>query len=89
MKSRTTDKFWKVYSKLPIHIRKKAKSAFLLFQKDPFHPSLYFKRVHSALPIYSARITRDYRALSVQRDAEIIWFWIGSHSDYESLLKRL
>ncbi len=26
---------------------------WILFEKNPYHPSLYFKRVHSTQPIYS------------------------------------
>lgn len=89
MKSRTTDKFWKAYNRLSELIQKQAKATFILFQKDPYHPSLHFKRVHSTLPIYSARISRDYRTLRILKEAEIIWFWIGSHSDYENLLVQL
>jgi hypothetical protein len=45
------------------------------------------KKVHTAEPIYSVRISRDYRALGVQAAAdEIVWFWIGSHADYERIL---
>jgi hypothetical protein len=31
----------------------------------------------------------DYRALGVREGDEIIWFWIGSHADYDRLLSRL
>ena len=89
MISHTTGKFWKAYNKLPDDIRKQAKTAYVSFQDNPFHPSLHFKRIHSVLPIYSVRITKDYRSLGVQKDSEIIWFWIGSHSDYEKLIKKL
>lgn len=53
------------------------------------HPSLHFKKVHSSRPIYSARISLGYRALAVRKDDVLVWFWIGSHSDYEELLSRL
>jgi len=35
------------------------------------------------------RIGRDYRAVGVRHHDEVIWFWIGSHADYERLLSRL
>jgi len=35
------------------------------------------------------RITRDYRALGVRDGEAIVWFWIGSHADYERLLTQL
>jgi hypothetical protein len=35
------------------------------------------------------RVSRDYRAVGVLRGDEIVWFFVGSHSEYEELLKRL
>ncbi len=32
-----------------------------MFRQDSNHPSLRFKKVHSTLPVYSARVTADYR----------------------------
>jgi hypothetical protein len=89
MTSRTTDAFWKCYKVLPEQTRKEAKKAYRTFKKNPYHPSLHFKRIHSTRPIFSLRITRDYRAIGIQRDKQIIWFWIGSHGDYDNRLKQL
>ena len=89
MISRTTPKFWKCFDALPAEIQAKASDAYQLFRDDPWYPSLNFKRVHSRLPVYSARITLNYRALGVLKDERIVWFWIGSHPDYEALLKDL
>jgi len=30
-----------------------------------------------------------YRALAVRDDDTWVWFWIGNHGDYDSLLTRL
>jgi hypothetical protein len=30
-----------------------------------------------------------YRALAVKEGDAIIWFWIGSHAEYEKLLAQL
>ena len=59
------------------------------FSQDPRHPGLDLKQVHATEPIFSARITLDYRALAYRREHCWLWFWIGSHSDYEKLLSRL
>ncbi len=88
MISHINAKFKKSYKKLPSEIRKIAKKQYKTFQKDPYHSSLHFKRVHSSQAIYSARITQDYRTIGVLKDGVIIWFWIGSHDDYDKLLKR-
>lgn len=37
--------------------------------------------------LYSVRITDDYRALGVREDDDVIWLWVGSHADYDHLLK--
>ena len=60
-----------------------------IFQADPYHPSLRFKKVHPTKPIFAVRISRDYRALGVRRNDSMIWFWIGSHAEYDQLRKRL
>lgn len=89
MISRTTDDFWKLYERLPEQVQRRAKAAYQRFQQDPYHPSLQFKQVHETQPIFSARISRDYRAVGVKDENEIVWFWIGSHSDYDNLLSQL
>ena len=89
MKSKTTPKFWKYYKTLPEEIKKKARETYALFREDPWYPSLRFKRVHSSLPVYSVRITKDYRAVGILKGDKIVWFWVGSHSDYDNLLKQM
>jgi hypothetical protein len=87
--SHTTELFRKLLEQLPKAIQKQAKEAYVQFEKDPYHKGLHFKRVHSKLPIYSVLISRDYRALGIQRNGVVIWFWIGSHSDYDKMLKKM
>lgn len=77
MKSKTISRFWKYYAELPKVIQKQAKEVYKLFMVDPFHPSLHFKRIHSSRPIFSVRITKDYRAVGIIQNNEIIWYWIG------------
>lgn len=89
MKSYTTKRFREAFLKLPKPIQQQAREAYRLFQQNPHHPSLRFKQVHPARPIYSVRIGRDYRAVGIRHHDEMIWFWIGSHADYERLLSRL
>ena len=89
MTSKATKKLWKLYRALPEEIQKLAKKTYIQFKKDPYYQSLHFKRIHSSKPIYSVRITKEYRAIGVVEEDRIIWFWIGSHSDYDRLLKNL
>jgi len=87
--SHASSAFWKAYATLPNTIQHIAKRQYRRFVSDPYHASLHFKRIHSAKPIYSARVNKDYRALGVLNENTVIWFWIGSHADYEALIKRL
>ncbi len=89
MNSTATERFWKCYAALPAEVKTQAREAYALFARDPYHPGLRFKRIHSTRPIFSVRVSLQYRALGVAEGDEIIWFWIGSHAEYDSLLKRL
>ena len=89
MKSITTSQFWKLYEALPPEVQRRADRAYELWQINPHAHSLYFKRVGQQRPIYSVRIGRGYRALGLLEGDAILWFWIGTHDEYEHLLKRL
>ena len=89
MKSRTTRSFWGCLATLPNHVREQARAAYRLFVQNPAHPGLRFKLVHVKPPVYSARVGIAYRAVGVLRGDTVIWYWIGSHADYEELLKQL
>lgn len=89
MKSRTTAKFRKAFANLPDSVQKQARQAYRQFQQDTSHPSLRFKQVHPTLPIYSARVSKSYRAVG-QRDGDtMVWFWIGSHAEYDKFLSQM
>lgn len=88
MISKTTIKFWKAYTQLDSVIQEQARASYRLFRDNPQHPSLQFKKVHASLPIYSARVNLNHRAVGILEENEIIWFWIGSHDAYEKLLAR-
>ncbi len=89
MRSRTTEKFRALYDALPKPIQEKASSAYQLWADNPDHPSLRFKKVHAKLSIYSVRIDIDWRAVGILEGDLVVWFWIGSHADYEQLLRQL
>jgi hypothetical protein len=61
-----------------------AEKNFELLKEDPFHPPLHFKKVGK---FWSARVGLHYRALAVEAEADFIWVWIGSHDEYERLVK--
>ena len=86
MNSHITDRFRRAFKNLPIEVQDQARRAYTLFERDPYHPSLRFKQVHSTRPIYSVRINVDYRALGVREGDAILWFWIGSHAEYDHIV---
>ncbi|MEW5856168.1 MAG: hypothetical protein AB1861_02085 [Cyanobacteriota bacterium] len=89
MISQTTARFWKTFEQLPDPVQQAARKAYQLWKQDPYHPSLHFKQVHSIKLIYSVRISREWRAVGFKEGDYIIWFWIGSHADYDNLLSQL
>jgi len=87
--SHTSERFRKLFAELPPHRQQQARETYKQFGRDPFHPGLHFKPVHPKKPIYSVRISLDYRAVGIQSENEIIWFRIGSHDEYDKLLRRI
>jgi hypothetical protein len=76
-------KFWKCYHALPENVQKTAKQCYGLLKADPSHPSLHFKKVGRN---WSVRAGLDYRALGVEVEGGISWFWIGTHAEYDKLI---
>jgi len=76
--------FRRGYQDLPRDIQRLADKAFEMLKSDPHHPSLHFKK---AGRYRSVRIGLHYRALAVEAPDGLVWFWIGSHAEYDSLIK--
>ncbi len=89
MTSKTTRRFREAYAQLPDHVRRRAREAYRRFKDNPNHPSLRFKQVHATEPVYAARVGLGYRALAVIDGDSVIWFWIGSHTEYDQILRTL
>jgi len=86
VKHRANPKFWKFYEQLPKEIQKLADANYELLKRDPRHPSLHFKKVGR---MWSVRIGIHYRATAVEDGSDMVWFWIGHHSEYDRLIGRL
>jgi len=71
---------------LPDQVRQQAQRAYRLFRRDPAHPSLNLKKVAYDSDVYSVRIGRGYRALGRLDGSDLLWFWIGPHSEYDKLI---
>jgi hypothetical protein len=82
--SKTLLEFWVLYDALPEDIQRRADKQFSLFAPNPKHPSIQLKPVGG---FWSVRITDAYRALAFREGDVFTWFWIGSHSEYERLIK--
>jgi hypothetical protein len=83
----TTRKFWKCYDALPISEQRNADQCYGLLKQDPVHPSLHFKKI--GMKYWSVRVGLDYRALGIEVENGISWFWIGTHAEYDKLIDRL
>ena len=85
MNHRATPRFWACYDRLPGEVQRLADSCHELLRDNPRHPSLHLKKVG---PFWSVRVGLRYRALAVENGAELVWFWIGTHTEYDALLGR-
>lgn len=84
MKHFASPEFWFHYRLLPEAIRDLADKNFALLKENPRHPSLRLKKVGI---FWSVRVGISYRALGKVREEGIVWTWIGSHADYDSMVK--
>ena len=85
MRHRASPRFWQCYRRLPGPIRRLADSCFALLRQNPRHPSLHFKKVGR---LWSARVGLHHRAVAVEDRADLVWFWIGTHAEYDRLVGR-
>ncbi len=75
--------FWKAYNELPLAIRKQADKSFEL-PKKPNPPSLHFKKIGCR---WWTRVGIHYRALALETEGGFLWYSIGSHSEYDRLIR--
>jgi len=86
MKHFTLPRFWQFYQQLPDSVQQLADKNYDLLQRDPFHPSLHFKKVGKYRQLWSVRIGDHYRAPGLDKPEGVVWFWIGTHAEYDKLL---
>lgn len=75
--------FWEHYQNLPIYVQELADRNFQVMKANPNHPSLHLKRVGK---YWSVRVGRRHRALGVEIENGIVWFWIGTHAEYDKII---
>ena len=76
--------FWRCYDALPTRVRGLADKNFALLKSDPRHPSLHFKHVGR---FRSVRVGYHHRALGVDIADGVLWFWVGTHAEYDTLVR--
>lgn len=92
MKSVRFTSFNKAFDSLPKDIQELATAQFLNWKKDP--QSVMLKPLASTNnEIFSCPVNYRYRALALKTKDEshnptYVWFWIGSHEDYNKLVAR-
>jgi hypothetical protein len=84
--SKTTSGFWAQFERLPVELQSLARKKYRVWQHEPFHPSLHFKEIVSDL--WSVRVNAKYRALARRKGDLVVWFWIGTHEEYERLISN-
>ena len=89
MISVTTERFKKAYNELPEQVKESARKAYKKWKENPTHSSLQFKQIHKTQAVYSVRINLSCRALGIKQANTLIWFWIGSHAEYDKLIASL
>jgi hypothetical protein len=84
------DSYWQNFDDLPADVRKLAESNYTLWKENPNHPSLRFKQIHPAKPIFSFRVGMQHRAVGAQvADGKIAWFWLGSFQHFQDVIGPL
>lgn len=84
MKHFASSDFWDNYNKLPKSIRELADRNFQILKENKTHPSLHFKKIGKYRAV---RVGIHYRALAIEIPDGLLWFWIGSHAEYDKILK--
>lgn len=75
--------FWSCYRALPAEVQGLADKSFSLLKADSRHSSLHFKKVGR---FWSARVGLHYRAVAVEAPDGLLWFWIGTHAEYDKIV---
>jgi hypothetical protein len=67
-------------------VRDLADRCYAILRQDARHPSLRLKKVGRN---WSVHVGLHYRALAVEDGGDLVWYWIGTHAEYDQLLGRM
>jgi hypothetical protein len=87
MNSVATRRFWDIFHALPAEIQTLAIKNYHLWRVNPNHPALHFRRLKGSEDRFTVRIGDHYRALGRLSSGTMTWVWIGTHSDYDQLVR--
>jgi hypothetical protein len=85
MKHCTNSDFQECYNRLSRQVKKLADKNFKLLKENPYHPSLHLKKVRN---YWSIRVGKGHRAIAVEIDNTLIWFWVGTHAEYDRQIQK-
>lgn len=88
MNSRGTAEFWRLYHALPPSGKEAARQAYRRFRENPAHPGLHLERLAFDPRAWSIRVTRNIRAVAVRIGDDWVWFWIGTHQEFDRAFPR-
>ncbi len=78
--------FRKSFEGLPADIRRRARAAYRRFQANRQNPGVEFTALNAQQPLGCVRVNDGYRAVGVRNGEVIIWFFIGTHAEYDRLV---
>ena len=90
--NRRTREFRELFDRLPASVQELARRAFAAFVDNPAHPGLRHHALRdnskgSHLPgSFSVSISMKYRAVYAGRGNVNLWYWVGTHADYDRLI---
>ena len=84
MRHFASPRFWALYDALPKDVRDLADKSYVLLKVDARHPSLQFKKLGKH---WSVRVGAHHRAVGVPVEGGMYWIWIGSHAEYDKLIR--
>jgi len=83
--SKVRPSFWRAYASLSPEVKARARLAWKIFERDPSHPSLRYKKLQARDDLWSVRVGQQYRAVGVRSGNVIQWIWIGTHNEFDTL----
>ena len=87
MRSRATPRFWRLFHDLAADVRRLAIKNFRLWQGNPNHPSLRYRRLGGRENLVTVRIGDHHRVVGLLESGAVEWIWIGTHAEYNRLVR--